>query len=119
MNCGVAVVLSLAVSSSTIFPMLNQREAFRRSIRASSCDIFPALSKPLFVNGGVGLTLKVGSEVEVGVEGSRVRETRLPMFCRAESASSRDQNISFYEAEEGIPATFHDFFWLTIFRAHI
>lgn len=28
------------------------------------------------------------------------------MFCRAESASSRDRNISFYEAEEGIPATF-------------
>jgi hypothetical protein len=36
MNCGVAVVFSLAVSSSTIFPMLNQSEAFRRSIRASS-----------------------------------------------------------------------------------
>jgi hypothetical protein len=40
MNCGVAVVFNLAVSSSIIFPTLNQREAFRRSVVASSWGIF-------------------------------------------------------------------------------
>jgi len=100
--------------------MLNQREAFRRSIRASSCDIFPALFKPVFMNGGVGLTLKVGSEVEVGVE--EVASGRRACRCFAEprvSAVPGTKIISFYEAEEGIPATFHDVFWLTIFRARI
>jgi hypothetical protein len=115
MNCGVAVVLSLAVSSSTIFPMLNQREAFRRSIRASSCDIFPTLLKPVFVNRGVGLTLKVGSEMEVGVE---------------EVASGRRACRCFAEPRVPVPGTeiflfmrqkreFPQPFWLTIFRARI
>jgi hypothetical protein len=40
MNCGVAEAFNLVVSSSTIFPTENQREAFRRSRRAESlCDI--------------------------------------------------------------------------------
>jgi hypothetical protein len=60
MNCGVAVVFSLAVSSSIIFPMLNQREAFRRSVVASSWGILgldvslQCLVMEGKVGGGVG-----------------------------------------------------------------
>jgi hypothetical protein len=60
MNCGVAVVFNLAVSSSIIFPMLNQREAFRRSVVASSWGIFAlvvclqCLVMEWKVGGGVG-----------------------------------------------------------------
>lgn len=48
MNCGVAVVFKRAVSSSTILPIENQREAFSRSRRASSdCDIVLVLGKQM------------------------------------------------------------------------
>jgi len=112
MNCGVAVVFSLAVSSSIIFPMLNQREAFRRSVVASSWGILGlVVSLQCLVMEG-----KVGGGM--GWVKRRMRKSRQEAGDALADVLPRSWGSGpkyfFWGAKDDNPATTSKTFWVRI-----